>query len=73
MRCECCNNPLSDVDATAKFEDGRFVGMCRKCRGFLPPDIVVKTRPDLDNTVPVDDDGDSDYFFDEDDYGYDDE
>lgn len=59
MRCECCDNPLSDVDATAKFvdKDGsttRFVNMCKKCRGFLPPDVKIRTRHDLETTTSDD-------------------
>lgn len=49
MRCECCNNMLSDKDATARFaESGNFVNMCETCRGFLPKNIAVITRSDLE-------------------------
>lgn len=61
MRCECCNALLSDVDATAKFGDGRFVNMCKKCRDFLPKDVVVHVRADLDTTIPTED-FDNDFF-----------
>lgn len=49
MRCTCCNKQLSDVDATAKFAaSGAYVDMCQECRGFLPYDLDVKLRPDLE-------------------------
>lgn len=49
MRCSCCDEELTDVDSTAKFSDGRFVDMCRECRGFLPSDVKVNLRRDLLN------------------------
>lgn len=64
MRCECCNALLNDIDATAKFGDGRFVNMCKKCREFLPKDVVVHVRADLDPTAP-DEDLMGEFFFDE--------
>lgn len=51
MRCECCDAELSDSEISAKFveKDGskptRFVNMCTECRGFLPPDIGIVSRP----------------------------
>lgn len=49
MRCECCDAELSDVDATARFtESGNFVGMCKACRRFLPKNIGVTVRTDLE-------------------------
>lgn len=51
MRCNCCDKELSDSEATAKFveKDGskphRYVEMCHECRGFLPPDIKIVSRP----------------------------
>lgn len=56
MRCECCDAELSDSEATAKFleTDGskpsRYVGMCSKCRGFLPPNVRYVVRHDLKST-----------------------
>ncbi len=48
MRCDCCNAQLSDSESTAKFRDsGEYANMCINCRGFLPPEIVITTRPDL--------------------------
>lgn len=48
MHCECCNAMLEDIDATAKFtESGNYVNMCGKCRKFLPKDIGVTLRHDL--------------------------
>ena len=61
MRCECCDAELSDAEATAKFaeSDGskpyRYVGMCKECRGFLPKNVVIITRPDLENRKETDD------------------
>lgn len=54
MRCDCCDKLLDEVEATAKFaeKDGskptRFVNMCRTCQGFLPLDVRVVNRPDLE-------------------------
>lgn len=52
MRCECCDRELNDSEISAKFveRDGskphRFVGMCRECRSFLPPDVRYVFRPE---------------------------
>lgn len=51
-RCECCNNPLSYKDSTARFktepgEPLRYVGMCGECRSFLPPKVEIVLRSDL--------------------------
>lgn len=58
MRCECCDKELNDSEATAKFAGpgpARYVGMCKKCRGFLHPDTKYTIRRDL----PTDDQADS--------------
>ena len=55
MRCECCDRELSDSEATARFLDmdgtksDRYVGMCTKCRGFLPPEVKYTVRRDLES------------------------
>jgi hypothetical protein len=65
IRCSCCDRILSDAEATAKFvePDGskptRFVEMCTKCQGYLPPSVRVVTRSDLEETGK-----DVDFFFD---------
>lgn len=47
MRCEACDELMTDLDATAKFEDGRFVGLCGLCRQWLPKSIKIVLRKDL--------------------------
>jgi hypothetical protein len=52
IRCECCDKELNDSEATAKFvgtagAPARYVGMCKKCRSFLPPDVRYSVRRDL--------------------------
>jgi hypothetical protein len=52
MRCECCDKELNDSEATAKYvgtvgAPARYVGMCKKCRSFLPPDVRYTVRRDL--------------------------
>jgi hypothetical protein len=69
MRCECCNRQLDDVEATARFaESGNFVGMCTKCRKFLPKNIPVILRTDLLRKEKDDDDEEqlNDFNFEED-------
>lgn len=49
MRCDCCDAELNDSESTARFkESGNYVNMCADCRGFLPKNIKVITRPDLE-------------------------
>lgn len=71
MRCECCDVILEDIEATARFLDvvdgvaqaTRYVGMCRACQKWLPPEVTIITRPDLDNPKNYDDvENKSDYF-----------
>lgn len=53
MRCTCCNKQLNDEEATARFVDDdpaappRYVEMCKHCRSFLPKEIKLKLRHDL--------------------------
>lgn len=54
MRCDCCDRALSDMESTAKFADGRYVNMCKKCQGFLPPETKVIQRYDLEKTLQDD-------------------
>lgn len=62
MRCSCCDRPLSDSEATAKFveNDGskphRFVDMCQRCikEAFAGMDVRIVTRSDLDKSDMVD-------------------
>jgi hypothetical protein len=49
MHCDCCDRLLSDSEATAKFESGAYVNMCTKCVGFLPKEVKILTRSDLEN------------------------
>lgn len=79
MRCECCNNILSDKEATARFFDEnkeappRYVGMCKACQGFLPPEIKILTRSDFqeDNNIWEDEnDSYQQLDYDNEDYGY---
>lgn len=73
MRCECCDAELSDSEATAKFKDApgaaaRYVNLCGVCRGFLPPEVGIITRRDLEpHKRERMDFGDEDYVFDADD------
>lgn len=60
MHCECCDVLLDDVEATAKFaESGRYVGMCTKCQRFLPKELKVVNRTDLDRSVHEGNDADN--------------
>lgn len=49
MRCECCDEPLSNLETTAKFADGRYVNMCKECQGYLPKGTKIVLRRDLIN------------------------
>lgn len=68
-RCECCDKILNDSEATARFvgEDApiRYVGMCSKCRSFLPSCVQYTVRRDLPSTEPDDDDAEPDDLWDE--------
>ena len=61
MRCECCNVLLTDSEATAKFAepDGRkatrYVSMCNKCVQYLPKEVRIVTRADLEEDTEDDD------------------
>jgi hypothetical protein len=49
MRCECCDKELNNEETTAKFaESGAYVGMCKKCQGFLPKGLKIIIRSDLE-------------------------
>lgn len=49
MRCTCCNGELTDVDLTAKFRgSGTYADMCKECRSYLPSEVEVVTRRDLE-------------------------
>jgi hypothetical protein len=49
MRCDCCDAELNDEEATAKFtESGNYVQMCKGCRKFLPRNIKITVRTDLE-------------------------
>jgi hypothetical protein len=48
MHCDCCDRLLSDSEATARFESGAYVSMCRKCSDFLPKEVRIITRADLE-------------------------
>lgn len=48
MRCDCCNNILSDYEATLKFKgSGEYSNMCTTCIKELPDDIEFIRRNDL--------------------------
>jgi hypothetical protein len=49
MHCDCCDKLLTDSEATAKFESGEYVSMCTKCREYLPKELKVFTRSDLED------------------------
>jgi hypothetical protein len=77
MRCECCDRPLSDKEATAKFvpenkdDAPRYVGMCRTCQGFLPDGITIVNRHDLDDMLEDNDIVEDSFDYEEgNDYGY---
>jgi hypothetical protein len=67
MRCECCNVLLTDSEATAKFAepDGRkatrYVSMCNKCKEFLPKEIRILTRADLEEDETDEDELDEEF------------
>lgn len=64
MRCECCNNILTDREATSRFKgSGMFTDMCTQCQNTLPDDVPVITRSDFDEYDDLDDsfDYESDY------------
>jgi hypothetical protein len=48
MHCDCCDRLLTDSEATAKFESGAYVNMCTKCSSFLPKELRILTRSDLE-------------------------
>jgi hypothetical protein len=71
MRCVCCDHLLDDMDTTAKFlESGAYVDMCRKCRTFLPRNLNVVTRSDLERKDREEEDSDIVDKYVEDDDGY---
>lgn len=48
MRCSCCNNVLTDFEATRKFKStGDYADMCNTCVRELPDDIEFIVRGDL--------------------------
>lgn len=53
MRCQCCNNNLSDYESTARHaETGKFLDMCSRCLNEIG--IPVNGRKDLQKTMDVD-------------------
>jgi hypothetical protein len=56
MRCTCCNKLLTEAEATAKFVDsGNYVDMCSGCREYLPKDLMISIRKDLETTESYED------------------
>jgi hypothetical protein len=39
MRCNCCNRPLSNSEATRKFSSGTFTDMCNHCLETISEDV----------------------------------
>lgn len=76
MHCDCCDQLLSEAEATARFvESGNFVNMCAECRSYLPKDLQWRTRRDLERKEREAEDSDLNYNsnpFNKEDY-YDDE
>jgi hypothetical protein len=76
MKCECCDKLLTDKEATARFvpdtkdDPPRYVGMCKACQEFLPSNIRIITRPDLEDTLPDEDGLNDSIEWNADDYGY---
>lgn len=59
MRCQCCNNNLSDWESTARDPDtGLFRDMCKRC--IKSSGIKVVGRKDLNPDVEIDDSYDFD-------------
>ena len=48
MRCICCNEALSDFEATRRlWSTNEFLDMCNACFAFVKDSVEVKERYDL--------------------------
>jgi hypothetical protein len=56
MRCYCCNNLLTDYEATIKsVNTNNFLDMCLNCLKTVKDDILYKDRIDLLSSSDIDD------------------
>lgn len=56
MRCYCCNNLLTDYEATIKsVNTNSYLDMCLACLKTVKDDILYKDRIDLLSSSDVDD------------------
>lgn len=47
MRCNSCNNPLSDYEATRKTLRGEYLDLCNSCYKSIANEVPTIDRPDL--------------------------
>lgn len=59
MRCYCCNDELTDFEATRRsIVDGGFLDVCNGCFHYMKDDVCAIERSDLrheDDEVEEDD------------------
>jgi len=56
MRCDCCDKILNGFEATRKYkESGEYVNMCNSCTSWLPPEVKLVSRSDLQPYEQVED------------------
>ena len=56
MRCVCCNEALSDFEATRRlWSTNEFLDMCNACFSFVKDSVEVKERYDLKHEEGEDD------------------
>ena len=56
MRCYCCNNLLTDYEATIKsVNNNDYLDMCLKCLKTVKDDVLQRDRIDLLSSSDVDD------------------
>ena len=56
MRCYCCNNLLTDYEATIKsVNNNDYLDMCLKCLKTVKDDVLYRDRRDLLSSSDVDD------------------
>lgn len=67
MRCDCCNRNLSDYESTLRHAvTNEFTNTCLKCLDGL--EIPTRGRPDLSTTMEIEDEDDSLFEEDNDDF-----
>jgi len=55
MRCQACDQSLSDFEATRKnAETGEYLDLCNDCYNFISNDILSQEREDLRNEADND-------------------